>query len=61
MFFLRNMSQQNESFGMMNQRAKFDYRFCFIHADKRVNLKYDVKQNDRFHHEILKKKNELHD
>ena len=53
------MFQQNENFGMMNQRINFDCRFCFIHVDGRDNLKYDVKRNDRFHHEIMRMKKKM--
>ena len=49
--YLGDMPQQQENAGFKTQRANLGCRFCFITADERHNLDYDVIKNGRYHNQ----------
>ena len=59
MTFIENMSQQNVNVEIKSQKAKIDCRFCLISEDIREDLNYNIFENERFHHETMRLKNEM--
>ena len=57
--YIEDMSQQQENSEFKSQRATFDCRFCFVAANERHNLNFDVVKNDRFHHQIIQMRKEM--
>ena len=56
---IENMSQQQINAKFKSQNANLDCRFCLISSDHRDDLNYDIIQNDKFHHQIMKQRNEM--
>ena len=54
-----NMSQQQTNAKFKSQNANLNCRFCLISNDHRDDLNYDIIQNDKFHHQIMRQKNEM--
>ena len=59
MTFIENMSQQNVNVEIKSQKAKIDCRFCLIFENIRENLNYNILENERFHHEIMKLRDKI--
>ena len=59
MIFIENMSQQNVNVEIKSLKAKIDCRSCLIFEDIRENLNYNIFENERFHHETMRLKNEM--
>ena len=57
--YIENMSQQQENSEFKSQKTIFDCRFCFVAANERHNLNFDVVKNDRFHHQIIQMRKEM--
>lgn len=43
----------------MNQRINLNCRFCFIYVKNRDNIEYNIIDNEKFHHEIIRMKKHI--
>jgi hypothetical protein len=57
--FLGDMPQQQENAGFKTQRAKLDCRFCFIGANERDNLSYDIVTQGRYYNQAVQMRKEM--
>lgn len=59
MAFLGDMPQQQKNSGMKTQRANLSCRMCYIHADFRGLLDYDVFLEGRYHHTVMEMRKDM--
>lgn len=57
--FLDDMSQQQANADFKTQRANRDCRFCFISANTREDLDFDIIRQDRFHTYAMQQRDEM--
>ena len=59
LIYVSDMSQQQINSEFLKQRIKLSCRFCFINADERDNLNYNIVDKERFHHESMRMKKKM--
>lgn len=59
MVYLGDMPQQNANVGVKSQIADIGCRLCLIPAQIRGNLDYNIFEEGRFHHEMLRMRHEM--
>lgn len=57
--YIDDISQQQKNAKFFNQKIILKCRFCFVFASKRVNIEYDIVNNNRYHYETLRMRKKM--